>query len=678
MPLKVRKYLDSLPDPDQIFADKLAASSVPIILGHLFIYHDVEAGQGGKKNKTAVPQHGSFAFLDQNPVSFLQRFNHADLNLPLLEKEAHGSGFFNIIPDDDALVRRLPLLAALEQQPWPSFTFATLHATTTVRRDLPLLTAFEQVLHPGLVLAVLQNTYALLRASALLTGEPYPSLVLAMLQAATGDAPVFVKSNENGVRTIKVGPYQIPVSHQGEMVVTFSDQSPYADSFHPERKLPYLSAIDVLHDEFDPHLLQQAYVLVGTSALGLFDLIGVPVSTVFPGVEFHGHALNTILTSSFLSRPDWLIGLEILQIACTGLLLTLLLPRIGATVGILLAFAIIVINLAFSLASFWFFHLMADLVTPTIATLLLFTSLTFFNYFSEERKARRLRSTFSQYLAPAVVEEMVKNQDSLVLSGEERELTILFSDIRGFTSMAEKMRPEALCTFLNEYLTPMTAAIMNQRGTVDKFIGDAVMAFWNAPLTTANHPYHACESALSMLQELEQLNRSWLKRGLPTLHIGIGIHCGLARVGNMGSRQRFEYTVIGDSVNLASRLEGLTKFYGADILVSGVICDALHNDFLFRQVDIVRVLGKTEPVTVCQLLGKRGQENAQIEKELRGWHEAFDYYNIGDFKAAEQLLCHLIDWKPNDKLYSLYIKRCQQLAANPPENWDGITDLQSK
>jgi adenylate cyclase len=213
---------------------------------------------------------------------------------------------------------------------------------------------------------------------------------------------------------------------------------------------------------------------------------------------------------------------------------------------------------------------------------------------------------------------------------------------------------------------------------VDKFIGDALMAFWNAPLPTPDHARQACEAALAMFKELELLNSFWLQRGLPTLRIGIGIHCGLARVGNMGSKQRFEYTVIGDSVNLASRLEGLTKFYNAEILVSSTICDALHKDYLFRQVDTVRVQGKTEPVTVCQLLGRRDALDARIEEELQCWHEAFAYYSDGDFPAAELLLRHLADRQPEDSLYSMYLKRCRCLAPAPPEHWDGITDLRSK
>ncbi|MGX9727596.1 MAG: CHASE2 domain-containing protein [Candidatus Electronema sp. VV] len=618
---EVRAYLNSLPDNDHVLAKTLTSSTVPVILGQLFINR--AAGAGHK----AAPRSISLLLKGIDPAPFLNSFTEADTNLPLLEQAAQGSGFFNIVPDKDAIVRRLPLLISFN-------------------------------------------------------GEPHPSLTLAMLCAAEGGgAPAVVESNENGVRTVQVGPHRIPTTRRGEMLVNFSKSAHAEDKVDPVHRLAYLSAADLIDGALtaaELALLRDAYVIVGTSALGLFDLIAVPVSEVFPGVEFHGQALNTILTGSFLQRPEWIRGIEIVQLAALGLLLVLLLPRTGAAVGGLLTFAAAGGSILFSIWMLEQHHFLIDMVTPVAASLLLFSVLTFINYFVEEKEAQRLRSAFAQYLSPEVVEELVKNQDSVVLTGEERELTILFSDIRSFTSMAERMRPEDLCAFLNEYLTPMTAAVMNRRGTVDKFIGDAVMAFWNAPLTTPSHARHSCECALAMLNELETLNASWLKRGLPTIRIGIGIHCGMARVGNMGSQQRFEYTVIGDTVNLASRLEGLTKLYGAEIIVSGAVRDALEPEgrFLFRQVDTVRVVGKSEPVAVYQLLGER--DHVVLTEKLLLHNAALALYSSGDFHEAGQLFSRLAEQQPEDKLCKLYIERCRLLAENPPPHWDGITDLRSK
>lgn len=620
MPTAARDYLNSLPDNDQMLAETLASSQIPVILGYLF------TGQSAGDRK-AAPSSGGMLLKGSDPAPFLHSFTEADTNLPLLEQAAQGSGFFNIVPDKDAIVRKLPLLINCN-------------------------------------------------------GEPHSSLTLAMLRAADGgSAPVVVESNENGVRTVQVGPHRIPTSRRGEMLVNFSKSAHAEDQADPVHRLAYLSAADLLDGTStaaELARLRDAYVIVGTSALGLFDLIAVPVSEIFPGVEFHAQALNTILTGSFLHRPEWIRGLELVQLAALGLLLALLLPRTGAVGGGLLTLAAAVGCILFSVWMLERHRFLVDMVTPVTASLLLFSALTFINYFVEEKEGQRLRSAFAQYLSPEVVEELVKNQDSVVLTGEERELTILFSDIRSFTSMAERMRPEALCAFLNEYLTPMTAAVMNRRGTVDKFIGDAVMAFWNAPLTTPSHARHACECALAMLNELEVLNRSWLKRGLPTIRIGIGIHCGMARVGNMGSRQRFEYTVIGDTVNLASRLEGLTKLYGAEILVSCAVRDALEQEgqFLFRQVDTVRVVGKREPVTVFQLINER--DGGLLTENLPLHNEALTLYSSGDFQAAGQLFARIAEQQPEDKLCTLYIERCRLLAGNPPPHWDGITDLRSK
>ncbi|MCI5124110.1 MAG: hypothetical protein D3925_06435 [Candidatus Electrothrix sp. AR5] len=332
--------------------------------------------------------------------------------------------------------------------------------------------------------------------------------------------------------------------------------------------------------------------------------------------------------------------------------------------------------------SYWcmhYYHLMLDMVYPLAATWILFTVLTFYNFIVGERKIRRLRSTFSHYLSPVVVKELLKKQDDLVLDGEERELSILFSDIRRFTSMAEKMSPDNLCAFLNEYFTPMTEAIMKRRGTVDKFIGDAIMAFWNAPLDTPNHVFHACECSLAMIDELNKLNSSWKVRGLPEVQIGIGIHCGVARVGNMGSKQRFDYTIMGDAVNLTSRLEGLTRLYGVDILVSDAIYAILkESDFFFRQIDTVRASGKTTPVTLYQLMGLHKDQTAENHLEMAAYHAALDLYDTGSFTQAAQAFQSLQRKYPGVRLYEVYSERCVRLAKNPPEQWCGITDIQIK
>ncbi|MCI5147973.1 MAG: CHASE2 domain-containing protein [Candidatus Electrothrix sp. MAN1_4] len=609
-PAAVREYLQTLPDYDQILAQTLRQSPVPVVLGYIFTGSIKENSQ-----KKKLPRKGNFLFYGHDPLPFLFPFNGVDASLEMFEHTAQGIGFLNIIPDQDSLLRELPLAV----------------------------------------------NYA---------NKVYPGLILSMLQAAGNEDSIVLETDQNGIRAVRTGGCRIPTNMHGELIINFSG---------PSRSLPYVSAHEILSDQFEAAFFRNAYVLIGSSAPGLFDLRAVPTDRVFPGVELHGHALNTILSKNFLHRPEWAKGLELLYICCISLLLILVLSRLEAINGALLVLVLTCISAAFTYWCMHQYNLLFDIVYPLTAIWILFTVLTFYNFIAGERKIRRLRSTFSHYLSPEVVKELLKKQDDLVLDGEERELTILFSDIRHFTSMAEKMSPDDLCAFLNEYLTPMTGAIMERRGTVDKFIGDAIMAFWNAPLNTPNHVSYSCACALAMLQALEKLNTSWKQRGLPEVRIGVGIHCGVARVGNMGSQQRFDYTIIGDSVNLASRIEGLTSLYDVDILVSDTVYIRLQgSNLFFRQIDTVRVLGKESPVTIYQLMGLRKDQTAERLQEVGTFDKARDLYTAGDFFQAIKTFQALKDKYPSEHLYELYNERCLRMANNSPAQWDGITDIQIK
>ncbi|MCW5201375.1 adenylate/guanylate cyclase domain-containing protein [Desulfobulbus sp. US4] len=610
-PAAVREYLQDLPDYDRSLAQALEESPAPVVLGYVFTGSAKDKAQQQRK----IPRKGNLLFYGHNPLPFLFPFNGIDSSLEMFERTAQGIGFLNIIPDIDSIIRNIPLVVNYRN-------------------------------------------------------EVFPSLVLTMLQAATGEETIALETDQNGIRAVQTGGYRIPTNMNGELIVNFSG---------PARTLPYVSAHKILSGQFDAEFFRNAYVLIGTSAPGLFDLRAVPTDRVFPGVELHGHALNTILSRNFLRRPEWAKGAELLYICCISLLLILVLSRMDAAKGALL---VLLLSLGVSAFSYWcmrYYHLQIDMVYPLMATWLLFTVLTFYSFITGEKKIRRLRSTFSHYLSPEVVKELLKNQDDLVLDGEERELSILFSDIRRFTSMAEMMSPDDLCVFLNEYLTPMTEAIMERRGTVDKFIGDAIMAFWNAPLDTPNHVFNTCECALAMLNNLEELNKSWSQRKLPEVRIGVGIHCGVARVGNMGSQQRFDYTIMGDAVNLASRIEGLTRLYGVDILVSDAVYAILkESDFFFRQIDTVRAVGKTTPVTLYQLTGLRKDQTPETLQEVRAYYAVLDLYNAGAFAQASQAFQALKKKYPHERLYQVYSERCARMAKNPPEQWSGITDIQMK
>ncbi len=607
MPAALHEYIQTLPDHDLLLALALHNSISPIILGHVFTNNLAGSQQEPRLDPSRFITKGS------DPRPFLHQFEQIDTNLPILAGQAHSSGFFNVLPDNDGIVRNEPLLINFRNQ-----------------------------------LA--------------------PSLILEMLRLGMGADHVVVNSDANGVTSLTVGSHTIPTDRQGQFTVHYSG---------PARTVAYLSADDLLSGEISANIFRDSYVLIGTSAPGLMDIRATPTDQIFPGVEIHAHALNTVLTNAYLAEPEWARGAELVYLLLVSLILILLVPKVGALKSGILS---LLFSGSFILFSFWSFHhlnLLIDASYPLLTTGILFSALTFSNYLQEEQKATMIRTAFSQYLSPTLVKELINNKQELTLGGEERAMTILFSDIRSFTSLSERMTPNELCTFLNEYLTPMTEVIMENRGTVDKFIGDAIMAFWNAPLDDSDHAAEACYTALKMNERLRYLNGAWQQQKRPTIAIGIGIHCGIARVGNMGSKHRFDYTVIGDSVNLASRLEGLNKLYGTSILVSGATRELLKDrDFIFREIDRVRVKGKSKPVTVFELIRATSELDATMVKELADYQQALQAYRQRDFADAASRFKELQATNHCQRLYKLYAKRCQEFTESPPPaDWEGIFDL---
>jgi len=613
VPAELLSHLQALPDHDQLLAQTLLTT--PTVLGYTFAF-----GSGGSESRP-LHQEGWLATKGFDPLPFLFSAPHVDANLPLLEQSAMASGFFNVLPDADGIVRRVPLIME-----------------------------FEGKVYPSLMLEMLR------------TSQSMPTVI--MTSAWKGD-------EITGVESLKVGEPIIPTDANGQLNIRFCG---------PERSLPYVSVIDILTGETPPGTFTDAFVLVGTSAPGLRDIRATPTSADFPGVEIHGHALNTILTSSYIRRPDWARMAEITYLLAVSGILIFLLPRIGAIKSGLLATGF---SGGLAFVSYWAFvrhGFLVDLVYPLLTVALLFTVLTFTNYVYEEREKRQVRGAFSRYLSPVLVGELLQHPERLTLSGEEREMTILFSDIRGFTSISEKMNAQELCHFINEYLTPMTQEILDQRGTVDKFIGDAIMAFWNAPLDDEAHALNGCRVGLAMQRRLVDLNRNWQANSMPPIAIGIGLHTGQARVGNMGSEQRFDYTVMGDTVNLTSRLESITKRYGAGIIVSEFTWAKVQgNGFVFRQLDRVRVKGKQEPVTIYELLEEQDRLSDATRAELAGYEQALALYYGRDFAAAGERFAELGRRQPQSPLYKLYIEQCRLYALEPPPtDWDGVTTLTSK
>jgi adenylate cyclase len=456
-------------------------------------------------------------------------------------------------------------------------------------------------------------------------------------------------------------------------------------------KASYIPAWKVLAGEVPQKDIEGRIIFIGTSAPGLLDLRATPIDAAVPGIDIHAQALEHMLTGTFLQRPDYAVTLEQFVIIAFGIMLALILPRVSAKVSL----AIGVLTIGFVLMGGWlafrYGNVFLDPSYPALVLGFITAGITFYTYHNAEAQRAQIRSAFGQYLAPTFVEELAQSPEKLSLGGEAREMTILFSDVRGFTGISEiyKDDPQGLTSLMNRLLTPLTNAIVDQEGTIDKYIGDAVMAFWNAPLNVSDHELKACAAALAMLDRLEVLNRERLqeaeKAGLPFLpfRIGVGLNTGRCVVGNLGSHLRFNYSVLGDPVNVAARLEGQTKYYGVPIIIGARTAEMAKDKFAILEVDLVAVKGKTESQTVYTLLG--GQEIADDTRfhELRKAYSTMLYcYRSRDWEGALEAI-ELCQSAEHDfglaPLFDLYRKRIQAFRESaPPEDWTGVFVAETK
>jgi len=512
-------------------------------------------------------------------------------------------------------------------------------------------------------------------------GAYYESLSLAMVRQLLGSPPVRpgypdgAPAPGQGYTTLEWldletprGLLRIPVDENVAALVPFrGGQGSY----------PYVSAADVIKGRVSAEMLKDRIVLVGTTAPGLLDLRATPVGATYPGVEIHANLITGMLDGALKQKPTYVLAVDALQILVVGLLLTLLLPVLSPLRATLLSFATlaVMVGLNFSL---W----QSGVVLPMAGVVLLILTLYVLNmswgYFVESHSKRQLTSLFGQYVPPELVDEMARDPERYSMEGRNEELTVLFSDIRGFTSISEGLDPKDLAHLINEYLGAMTTVIRHHRGTLDKYIGDAIMAFWGAPVADADHARNAMAAALEMQVELRKLDAPFAAKGWPPLHIGIGINTGIMTVGDMGSPLRQAYTVMGDAVNLGSRLEGITKQYGVGIIV-GETTRAAIKDGVFRELDRVRVKGKDEPVAIFEPLGFTGCVAKEVLEEMRLWHQVLRLYRAQDWDQAELQLMNLSRLNPDAKLYSMYAERIAHLRQHPPgDGWDGVTTFETK
>ena len=532
-------------------------------------------------------------------------------NLPLLQNAAAGAGFVTTFADADGAIRRAPLLIRYGNDLYPSLALATL-MTFLFDHNLALETA-----------------------------------------------PV---GNVDAMRSITVAGLRARTDAGGRVIV------PYRGG---RRTFPYLSATDVLSGNIAADALEGAIVLVGTSALGLSDLRATPVGTQYPGVEVHANILDAMLNGGFPYRPEWEAGASAVLMILLGSVLSFWLPRLGPLAAILVSGLAATLVIA---GNVWLW-VWSRLDLPLAAPLLLLGTLTMFSlgwgFMRESRSRLRLKGMFDQYVPPAHIERMLTDPGAYQFAGESKEMTVLFSDIRGFTSLSEGLPANDLKQLLNSYFTPVTRVIFDHEGTIDKYVGDMVMAFWGAPLDDPQHAAHAVGAALAMQQVTESLAQEFRARGWPEIAIGIGVNTGVMNVGDMGSSYRRAYTVLGDAVNLGSRLESITKFYGVKILVSDSTREQACG-FVYRFIDRIQVKGKNEAIDVYEPLCKEGEASPALLAELQHYAQMITCYQAGHWAEALTLLDGLQS-DSAQKLYQVYRERIETLQQQPlTENHDGV------
>jgi len=566
------------------------------------------------------------AMLGEEPQPFMVEWAGLLRNVPVLEAAAAGRGLFSIGQERDGIVRRVPMLMLAQ-------------------------------------------------------GATMPSLSFEMLRVATGTDTIFIKADQAGIKSIGVKGFQIPTDRNGQLWIHFAQHDPQI----------FVSAVDVIEGSVPPEKIRGQLVLIGTSAVGLNDIKTTPASPAMPGVEIHAQVIESSLTRAVLSQPSYGIVVEFCAAVLFGLLVIAFAPAFGPVTLVVVGalFATLLIGTS------WYFYtqqrLLIDFTYPLLSTTAIYLTLIFASFVREQAQRRQIRSAFSQYLSPALVEQLAQSPEKLVLGGEERELTVMFSDVRGFTTISESYKhdPQGLTALMNRFLTPLTNAILARKGYIDKYMGDAIMAFWNAPLDDREHQVNACNAALDMLERIDVLNGQReveAKEGghaFVPINVGVGLNTGACTVGNMGSDVKFNYSVLGDSVNLASRLEGQSKEYGFPIIVGSRTALAVKEKFAILELDFIMVKGKKEPEVIYAIAGREDIAQSGRFQRLRNLTiEMLACYRSRDWEdalAAIERGRRTDDAHALELLYNLYEARIRGYQENPPpEDWNGAFALLTK
>jgi len=624
---ETREKLSKLSGNDEAFANIIRQTRV--VLGQAAYWEELDTAKGPPVKKSVAVRKLSKNAPD--PKSYLPTVPSLVRNTPIIEQAAAhkmgGHGIFSLVPELDGIVRRVPTLFVYD-------------------------------------------------------GNMYPSLAVEMLRLATGRQTMLVETNLAGVKGVAIAKgLKIPTDKIGRTYPYYSKSD----------KSKYISVRDVMNGTVDPARIKGKLALFGTSAVGLLDIRSIPTEGVIPGVEVHAQVIENALEQNFLSRPNYADAVELFLILIGGLMMIILVPWVGAKWALLV---FIVIGTSAGGSSWYMFiehQMLFDSVFAVAFILLLYTTLTFTGYAREEAQRRQTRDAFSKYLSPDMVARVAENPGELKLGGDLREMTLLFCDVRGFTTISEQFDAVGLTSLINKLLTPLTNVILDRRGTVDKYMGDCIMAFWNAPLDDDDHPYHGCLSALAMLAEMGPLNDRLEieaveegRKHIP-LKVGLGLNSGPCVVGNMGSDMRFDYSVLGDTVNLAARLEGQSKSYGMNVVLGPSTYEQVKDRLATIDLDFIQVKGKTSGTYIYALMGdadlKADPAFINIQTKI---HEAMDSYRTQRFDEAAGMFEEIRVLGDNehspwtldidlDVLCDLYEERIAEYKVNPPaEDWDGV------
>lgn len=609
---------------DRLLADALERVQPTTILGYFFHMHQEDLNYDiGKaeidRQLSAIDKSKYPLIMQEDPDATVQPFISAfspEAPIKLLADAADAAGYFTVTSDRDGVVRRVPLMIKCGENIFPHLT---------------VLSVWHYVDRPQLIVQV----------------------------------PRY------GVAGLQMGPGFIPTDENGQMRINYMG---------PPKTFPHYAITDILNDRLPAGTFTDRIVLVGATAIGTHDMRPTPMDPVFPGVEIHANVIDNILTGRFITKPQWSRIFDLMAIMVIGMLPGIYLSRLKAVPGFFISLGIFTLH---TLLTRWLFvhhNLWLNMVYPLMALVISYTFITVFRYTTVERDRKRIKGTFRQYVPPMVIEEMLKDPGQLKLGGEEKVLTVLFNDLERFTSYTERYGPTEMIKILSEYFTRMSAEIFKQQGTLKEYVGDEIMAFFGAPVYHPDHAKRACEAALAMRDTREQLSREWADSGRPRLHARTGINSGPMLVGNLGSEYRFAYGVLGDNVNLGSRLEGLNKQYKTNILIGENTYDLVKDDFILRNLDLVRVVGKEQCVRVYELVARNGDGlSPEHEGALEAYAAGYDAYCMQHWPQAKAHFKKALSLLPDDGPSKTMLERCRFYEdAPPPEDWECVFEPKTK